>query len=221
MGFDIVPKKWFPSDEEKQLAKLDKRTEMLIAKTKTLGNSLMTLQAASCQVSQVIDTIKNQNYEKPEEYINNLEVSDEYKASLKNELEESRKRSIETLEPLKKTTEQLKGNMMCVMVKSENMANTISAQKKVIASGLTGTSTVKELLEDGNDNAKAIDALLKEVEKINHIADSAVSDHNRSQGTIDNFLSNGKFDMNELLAGGKKLGKSTDINADFSTGKES
>ena len=186
---------WLPSitnskrnKVEKEVAVISNSVNKLNNDAKKMGQALVTLNNNVALIDKTINDITNANFEKPIEFINNLDLTDEYKKGLINELNGTKEQALVSLVPIKEASEKIRGNMAVSMIKYQMMTRTLSIQKNVIESGTVQVEAIKKAEELGGMSADKITELVQQAEEINNMTQSAVAGWNAGTKQIKDVL---------------------------------
>jgi len=182
-----LPTSWNKKNKiEKEVALIGDSVKRIRNDAKKMGTALATLNNNVALIDQTIEESKNANYEKPKAFIDSLSLDEEYKNSLKKELEESKTDALRTLLPIKNASEKIRGNMAVSMIKYRSMVKSLTAQKNVIESGMIQVEAIDRAKQMGAFSNEKIEELIERAESINKVTKNAVLDWNSSSKTIKN-----------------------------------
>lgn len=186
---------WLPSitnskrnKVEKEVAVISNSVNKLNNDAKKMGQALVTLNNNVALIDKTISDIKAANFEKPIEFINNLDLTDEYKQGLIAELNGTKEQALVSLVPIKEASEKIRGNMAVSMIKYQMMTRTLSIQKNVIESGTVQVEAIKKAEELGGMSADKITELVQQAEEINNMTKNAVEGWNTGTKQIKDVL---------------------------------
>lgn len=179
----------------KEIALIQSNVKKIKEDSKKMKTALQTLNHNVGFINNVIQGVETADYTDYKDFIDTLDLEEEYKVELKKELENSREQALQTLKPIKVASEKIRGNMAVSMVKYRNMAVSLQAQKNVIESGAVQVETIDKAMEQGAMNSDAILELVQRAEEINNVTNKAISDFKTTaDGLNDTFGGFGKED---------------------------
>jgi len=152
-----------------------------------LTMSYKKITSCSSRIKEAVTALENVDYTKDKEAIDLMEVPDEYKANLKDQLDADVKKGVDTLVPLRLNAEKLRGNMIVTQRKAKVYLSIVSAQKEVLEAGQVQVEAIKELEKEGIQMAYDIEQIVNECENINKITYNAVNNFNKAQNTSVSF----------------------------------
>jgi len=173
---------------EKEVAVISESVKKISGDAKKMGTALVTLNNNVTLIDRTIDELKDASYEKPKAFIDNLDLDDEYKESLKQELEDSRQDALNTLAPIKDASEKIRGNMVVSMVKYQSMVKSLTAQKNVIESGTIQVEAIDRAKQMGAFSNEKIVDLVQRAEAINRVTKDAINGWDTSNNQIKDTL---------------------------------
>lgn len=186
---------WLPSitnskrnKVEKEVAIISNNVNKLNNDAKKMGQALITLNNNVALIDKTINDIKAADFKKPIEFINNLDLTEEYKQELIAELNSTKEQALVSLIPIKEASEKIRGNMAVSMIKYQMMTRTLSIQKNVIESGTVQIEAIKKAEELGGMSADKITELVQQAEEINNMTKNAVETWNAGTKQIKDTL---------------------------------
>ena len=184
----------------RRIKKLARESKRISHGQTNLSQAYQSLTIASSRIQQTIQALKERDFAEHKKVIRELNLDEGYKDGLVAELESSRTKAVETLEPLKDKAEKLRGNMVVAQEKSLQFLAIIRAQSEVAKAGEVQVSILNALQETGENLGQRIDSLLSECERINSVTDAAIAPF---QGT--SLVGNGSFLGNNPITGPQKV----------------
>lgn len=169
-----------PSSKKRQARKLKKKYELVTSQQSDLSESYSALTEVSDELAITIKALEERSMEGHKTMIDGFIVDDDpikdkaYKDKLKAELDRIKEAGLNTLKPLRQSSEKLRANMLVSQEKALQYMAVVQSQQKVAEAGYIQVGVIKGLQEEGGELASEIAQLVADVEEINKLTDEAV-----------------------------------------------
>jgi Mg2+ and Co2+ transporter CorA len=183
---------WFDNkpNSNKQLSVISKRVKDITEDTRTINESLISINSTNKLLGLVMDKFQNAKFEKQKGRIDSLRLTDEKKNSLYAVIDKHKANALTVMTPLVNEAQELEGNMIAAEVKAKSQLMILEAQRKVISSGRMQLNVLKDIEKEGIANQKEIKQLVHDVKDINGTVKNALLSYNDAQSSINDLLDN-------------------------------
>lgn len=170
---------WKRDSASKNLAILDKQTDIMRSSSSFVNERLAVLKQTNQLLDKAINIVEQSSNDNEKESIRELKLDEKYENELVQKIDETKQNTLDTMRPLLQESKKLQANMVAAGYKAKQLMTTISFQRAVISEAKDFKETVEKIQKEGSENHEEIQKLVADVENINRLARSTLSQYRK------------------------------------------
>jgi hypothetical protein len=170
---------WKKDSASKNLAILDKQTDIMRSSSSFVNERLAVLKQTNQLLDKAINIVDQSSNDKEKDSIRELKLDKKYENELVQKIDETKQNTLDTMRPLLQESKKLQANMVAAGYKAKQLMTTISFQRAVISEAKDFKETVEKIQKEGSENHEEIQKLVADVENINRLAKSTLSQYRK------------------------------------------
>lgn len=170
---------WKRDSASKNLAILDKQTDIMRSSSSFVNERLAVLKQTNQLLDKAINIVEQSSNDNEKESIRELKLDEKYENELVQKIDETKQNTLDTMRPLLQESKKLQANMVAAGYKAKQLMTTISFQRAVISEAKDFKETVEKIQKEGSENHEEIQKLVADVENINRLAKSTLSQYRK------------------------------------------